>query len=297
MGAGHHNLANNLNLKPKPLGPDKDIPIPIKALPPSKLNALKSSRYVGVTFRPTRVKYQSRIYKDNKEYNLGLYDVSADAALAYDITHRLMVEMLSVAEDAVKKSTTNGEEGDELEEKGDGIESPQGPTVAEGEIDSTNSSPLVQIQLHKLDELEEDPDAPSAALDWLDGESIMDTTPSSDKDSESLNFHKPKAFFAARKKEIAKRKLTPCLNPPDDSTDKKTPGQGTYPEIFHLKLMIRKEAVRVAKAIIGGGAGISVEDDGKKRKKKENDVNASDQDVKKVSVLHIYIEFEALHLC
>jgi hypothetical protein len=46
--------------------------------------------YFGVTFRSRhRGKFQSRIYKHNKEYNLGLYDLACDAALAYDSACRL----------------------------------------------------------------------------------------------------------------------------------------------------------------------------------------------------------------
>lgn len=43
----------------------------------------------------TRDKYQARIYKGNKEYNLGLFDVSADAALAYDVAHRLVTKIFA----------------------------------------------------------------------------------------------------------------------------------------------------------------------------------------------------------
>lgn len=50
----------------------------------------RTSKYAGVTFRSSRDKFQARIYKGNKEFNLGLFDVAADAALAYDVTHRLV---------------------------------------------------------------------------------------------------------------------------------------------------------------------------------------------------------------
>jgi len=45
----------------------------------------------------SRDKYQSRIYKGNKEYNLGLFDVAADAALAYDVAHRLVKRVFAVS--------------------------------------------------------------------------------------------------------------------------------------------------------------------------------------------------------
>ncbi|KAL3791611.1 hypothetical protein HJC23_012201 [Cyclotella cryptica] len=63
----------------------------------TKTNTGRSSRdrdnkssYFGVTYRwRHRGKFQSRIYKHNKEYNLGLYDLASDAALAYDTACRL----------------------------------------------------------------------------------------------------------------------------------------------------------------------------------------------------------------
>lgn len=63
----------------------------------TKTNSCRSSKdkdskssYFGVTYRwRHRGKFQSRIYKHNKEYNLGLYDLASDAALAYDTACRL----------------------------------------------------------------------------------------------------------------------------------------------------------------------------------------------------------------
>mmetsp|Transcript_19181 Transcript_19181/g.40459 ORF Transcript_19181/g.40459 Transcript_19181/m.40459 type:complete len:633 (-) Transcript_19181:3227-5125(-) len=73
---------------------------------PSKKNSRypsKTCKYAGVTFRASRDKYQARIYKGNKEYNLGLFDVSADAALAYDVAHRL-VKKISAAHGKEKET-------------------------------------------------------------------------------------------------------------------------------------------------------------------------------------------------
>ncbi len=47
------------------------------------------------TTGPSRDKYQARIYKGNKEYSLGLYDLSCDAALGYDTAHRLVSKVVS----------------------------------------------------------------------------------------------------------------------------------------------------------------------------------------------------------
>ncbi|KAL7461616.1 hypothetical protein ACHAXS_002034, partial [Conticribra weissflogii] len=48
-------------------------------------------RYSGIdiTHRLKRGKFQARIYKSNNEYNLGLYELAADAAFAYDTANRL----------------------------------------------------------------------------------------------------------------------------------------------------------------------------------------------------------------
>ncbi|EED90539.1 predicted protein [Thalassiosira pseudonana CCMP1335] len=45
--------------------------------------------YVGVTHRSRRGKFQARIYKNNKEYNLGFYDLATDAAFVYDTAYRM----------------------------------------------------------------------------------------------------------------------------------------------------------------------------------------------------------------
>lgn len=62
------------------------------------------SSYFGVTYRwRHRGKFQSRIYKHNKEYNLGLYDLASDAALAYDTACRLF-NCVSTEPSASKKT-------------------------------------------------------------------------------------------------------------------------------------------------------------------------------------------------
>jgi hypothetical protein len=74
LGSGHHNLAQNL-LRPQPLGVEVPPQAPMPSKPPaspiSRLNESKCSKYVGVTFLATRDKFQTRIYKGNREYNLG----------------------------------------------------------------------------------------------------------------------------------------------------------------------------------------------------------------------------------
>ena len=263
LGAGHHNLAHNLNLKPNPLGPG---PIPKAHTPPaSKLGAFKPPKYVGVTYRSNRVKFQSRIYKDNCEYSLGLFNLSADAALAYDITHRLIAEIQDIVDKEIKDNALK--DGDEKLPS-------LCPTKAESEADNTHAM-RVQLELKKLDELESDSNASSKALDWIDDDSNNTTVISSGKESERLNFSKPQDFYKARKKEVAKRKLKP--HNISLKGGKKLSGQGiTYPDIETLKVLIRRVVVRMAKVIVAAASDISVDDDSKKKKPKESDLSSLD---------------------
>ena len=47
-----------------------------------------SSKYNGVSFSAHRNMYLAQIYYEGTNYNLGVYDLSADAALAYDVSAR-----------------------------------------------------------------------------------------------------------------------------------------------------------------------------------------------------------------
>ena len=167
--------------------------------------------------------------------HVGMYDVAADAALGFDITHRLMNEVLSSGGDEFKN-------------------------------DNIFTDSRVQAAISKLDEMEKDSNIHSPALNWLDNTSKGgdDSKPSSVKDIESLNFNKPEEYHAAREKEIKGRKLEVCNNTDEDKT-------GTYPELAHLKVLIRKEAIRVAKFVIATSAGIVLDDDAKKRKRKDGE--------------------------
>ena len=185
----------------------------------------KTSKYTGVTFRPTRVKYQARIYKGNKEYNLGLFDVSADAALAYDAAHRL--------------------------------------------VRNVSKNPGKEMEFLKEYENQKD------FVDWVD----MDDQASKDTadDPDKLNFLVPSDFHIAREKELMDRLVTPDSG--DDS--KKIPGP--HPSLEELKLVIRKESIRIARVVIGvaeaGGPSSS------KRKKGggKNKAASSEQDEKKLA--------------
>jgi len=169
-------------------------PISNASTAPSKKNSRypsKTCKYAGVTFRASRDKYQARIYKGNKEYNLGLFDVAADAALAYDVAHRL-----------VKKVTA--EHGKEVE---------------------------------TLEAYEADKDA----ADWLDcGE---DANANSGLDPDKLNFLRPLDLKAEREKEL------------NESRVAGTSKHKNCPKLDKVRVIVRKEAIRVVKIIVGASDG------------------------------------------
>mmetsp|Transcript_30867 Transcript_30867/g.65325 ORF Transcript_30867/g.65325 Transcript_30867/m.65325 type:complete len:1087 (-) Transcript_30867:255-3515(-) len=45
--------------------------------------------YIGVTFRSPLSKYEARTCRGSHEFNLGLFDLACDAALAYDVAYRI----------------------------------------------------------------------------------------------------------------------------------------------------------------------------------------------------------------
>jgi len=193
------------------------LPVPnIPPLPPIQptetKNPSKSTitpqtpKYVGVTFRSSRIKYQARIYKGNKEYNLGLFDVSADAALAYDAVHRL-VKFIS--------------------------------------RDPSN-------QKESLKEYEEN----KSQTDWIDMSD--EEAKVFDSDKEKLNFLLPSEFMAARKKELIDRRM---ILSSDDNSRK------SYPSLEELKLIVRKESIRIARVVLGASEGGSRRMTQRKKKK------------------------------
>ena len=130
-----------------------------------------SSRYIGVTFRSRRKKYQARMYRGSHEYNLGLFDLAADAALAYDAAHRVTGGRgLSSSNSPSPPPSTSG--------KG---------THARGSI----------------------PDAEEIkyALDWIDcADKIERPSGLPEDDPVHLNFLRPFDFRQAREKEISGHK-------------------------------------------------------------------------------------------
>ena len=79
LGSGHDNLAHNLNFRPHAMGQSSS---------PYRQAKFSKSKYVGVTPRPSRDKYQARIYKGSREYNLGEFKVVLQLVCSA-LTHKL----------------------------------------------------------------------------------------------------------------------------------------------------------------------------------------------------------------
>jgi len=139
----------------------------------------------------SREKYQARIYKGNKEYNLGLFEVAADAALAYDTTHRLL-----------KKITVSSNAGSEKE----------------------------AMAAY---------DADSEATHWLDFDEEKAEEANSCVDKDKLNFEKPQNYREERELEI------------NESKEASTQKHKNSPSETTVKMVVRKEAIRVVKVVIG----------------------------------------------
>ena len=139
----------------------------------------------------SREKYQARIYKRNKEYNLGLFEVAADAALAYDTAHRLL-----------KKITVSSNAGSEKE------------AMAAYEADSE-------------------------ATHWLDFDEEKAEEANRCVDKDKLNFETPQNYREERELEI------------NESKEAGTQKHKNSPSETTIKMVVRKEAIRVVKVVIG----------------------------------------------
>lgn len=201
---------------------------------------------------------------------MGLFDLSADAALAYDITHRLLAEVEKIAHKELA-----GKKVEDLPDKvGKGLPLPLS-SVLSSEASRTKR---IRTEISKLNELEKNPTLTSPALNWLERNSLDCDAPEvlPAKECERLNFRHPREFYDARQTEAEEKKWSPSENVKKvlstKTKDKKSIVlcQGMYPLIADLKALIRKEAVRVAKAVILHGRGAPVEGDeaGKKKRRK-----------------------------
>jgi hypothetical protein len=120
-----------------------------------------------------------------------------------------------------------------------------------------------------------------------------------------LNFRHSREYYDARQREAEEKKWSPSENVkkvlPTKTKDKKSIVlcQGSYPIIADLKVLIRKEAIRVAKAVIlhGGGAPVEGEQGGKKKRRKaeERDPLDSRRSTNKVSCVKIMLQVLLCH--
>lgn len=184
----------------------------------------KTCKYAGVTFRASRDKYQARIYKDNKEYNLGLFDIAADAALAYDVAHRLM-----------KRITASNRGSGAAAGAAAGGSSPgtgTGTGTGSGEQGSANVEEKEALESRVSAE---------GKKDWFD---YGDAAGANDGlDSDRLNFLRPRDFRADRECEMDESRLT------GNSKHKNCPAMD------ELRVIVRKESIRVTKIIVGASDG------------------------------------------
>ncbi len=178
------------------------------------INTIKeddTSRYIGVTYRTRRKKYQARMYRGSHEYNLGLFDLAADAALAYDAAHRIAGGRGSTASSAPPLKTSEGDE----------------TRVSRG------SSMIADAEEIKY------------ALDWIDCADEMERPPGLPEDDPMhLNFLHPSDFRQAREKEKMSRlkdKNSSSNNSDDDVV---------FPTESDLKLRMKQEILNIAKAYV-----------------------------------------------
>jgi len=171
-----------------------------------------SSRYIGVTYRSRRKKYQARMYRGSHEYNLGLFDLAADAALAYDAAHRV------AGGGGISSSTTPSSTPSKTSKGGD----------ARG---SRGSSSMIT-----------DAEEIKYALDWIDCADEMER-PSGlpEDDPVHLNFLRPSDFRQAREKEISSHKDKNNSNNDDDVV---------FPTESDLKLRVKQEILNIAKTYV-----------------------------------------------
>ena len=210
----------------------------IKGDDPSDLHR----RYIGVTYRSRRKKYQARMYRGSYEYNLGLFDLAADAALAYDAAYRVAGGEGSVA---APSTTSSNDPKNNAGTKGGGDRSEE------------DSSAMVT----GAEEIK-------YSLDWIDCADEMERPSGlSDDDPMHLNFLRPSEFRDARQKEIASRRATNHLN--NDNVD-----DLVVPTESDLKLRMKKATTYVAQQ----ATKFEVDDDSDQQESSDNNDDDDDLD-------------------
>ena len=166
-----------------------------------------------ISIGSSREKFQARIYKGNKEYNLGLFELATDAALAYDTTHRLIKHIADVA-------SANDNKGHHTTK-------------------TTSTSITTNSDMQALRHYE---DTADTIPHWIDL-SENDALSANNNDPTKLNFIIPSTYKAERTKELDESRL--LLNYNKHNINAAPPCIGT------VKAVLRKEAIRVANMIIG----------------------------------------------
>lgn len=197
-------------------------------------------RYIGVTYRSRRKKYQARMYRGSYEYNLGLFDLAADAALAYDAAYRVAGGKGSVA---APSTTSSNDPKNNADTKG-------------GSNGSDEDSSAMVTGAEEI----------KYSLDWIDCADEMERPSGlSDDDPMHLNFLRPSEFRDARQKEIASRRATNHLN--NDYVD-----DLVVPTESDLKLRIKKEILNIATTYVAQQTktSTSLDDDSDQQESSDN---------------------------
>lgn len=192
-------------------------------------------RYIGVTYRSRRRKYQARMYRGSYEYNLGIFDLAADAALAYDAAYRVA---------GGKGSTSSNDPKNNADTKG-------------GSNGSEEDSSAMVTGAEEI----------KYSLDWIDCADEMERPSGlSDDDPMHLNFLRPSEFRDARQKEIASRRATNHLN--NDNVD-----DLVVPTESDLKLRIKKEILNIATTYVAQQTktSTSLDDDSDQQESSDDD--------------------------
>ena len=184
--------------------------------------------------------HPTTFHAGNKEYNLGLFDLSADAALAYDAAHRLVREV-------AKHPGREKEALLEIEKKKDAL-----PDWLDCEDENGNMSNTF-----------------SGRRESDDSERLNFMRPSDFKKAREREIRDRGLLNAADVDKDSKEEGE--KDPADSKNDSAKKGSfgTTYPTLSELKTIIRKEAMRIAKVVIASSEGGTGNHKKKRGKSKE----------------------------
>jgi len=162
--------------------------------------------YHGVTFRSRRKKFQARLYRGCREHNLGLYDLAADAALAYDVGLRICDAGMPNEEDLDESIMVARGDVERQEDHKDLLGGLAAKFLSGGMLvgDESQSENKEEYDVDAEDSSIEDENAVVYALDWLNPR-IKHNTPLARRlnaKTNEFNFLVPSKFREARAEEI-----------------------------------------------------------------------------------------------